>query len=196
MKWNTLRWLPLAAFVLFLVACAGGQPGSSTKPEPVKYTVEMTEFAFQPAELQAKVGQEVTIELANKGALEHEFMVGRDVKITNSRPDGYEHDLFAEAQKHNDMLVKRQDTLAKAWGDFTKANPPADKDAFTKAWMAARKAAVEIETSTPGIVNATLPGTGQTAAPSAVPLTPLGAAARLHRWPRPRSSSSTMTPGS
>ncbi len=46
----------------------------------------------------------------------------------------------AEAQKHNDMLVKRQDTIGKAWTDFTKANPPADKDAFTKAWMVARNA--------------------------------------------------------
>ncbi len=49
----------------------------------------------------------------------------------------------AEAQKHNDMLVKRQDTLGKARTDFTQANPPADKDAFTKAWMAARKSALE-----------------------------------------------------
>jgi len=49
----------------------------------------------------------------------------------------------AEAQKHNDMLVKRQDTLGKAWTDFSKANPPTDKDSFTKAWMAARKSALE-----------------------------------------------------
>lgn len=49
----------------------------------------------------------------------------------------------AEAQKHNDMLVKRQDTIGKAWTDFNKANPPADKEAFTKAWMAARKSALE-----------------------------------------------------
>ena len=49
----------------------------------------------------------------------------------------------AEAQKHNDMLVKRQDTLAQAWASFTKGNPPADKDAFAKAWMAARKTALE-----------------------------------------------------
>jgi TRAP transporter TAXI family solute receptor len=49
----------------------------------------------------------------------------------------------AEAQKHNDMLVKRQDTLGKAWGEFTKANPPADKEAFSKAWMVARKTALE-----------------------------------------------------
>ncbi|MGD9882907.1 MAG: TAXI family TRAP transporter solute-binding subunit [Reyranella sp.] len=49
----------------------------------------------------------------------------------------------AEAQKHNDMLVKRQDTLGKAWAEFNKANPPADKDAYAKAWMAARKTALE-----------------------------------------------------
>jgi TRAP transporter TAXI family solute receptor len=49
----------------------------------------------------------------------------------------------AEAQKHNDMLVKRQDTLGAAWAEFNKANPPGDKEAFAKAWMAARKAALE-----------------------------------------------------
>lgn len=48
-----------------------------------------------------------------------------------------------EAQKHNDMLIKRQDTLGKAWGDFNKSNPPADKEAYAKAWMAARKTALE-----------------------------------------------------
>lgn len=49
----------------------------------------------------------------------------------------------AEAQKHNDMLIKRQDTLGKAWAEFNQASPPADKDAFAKAWMAARKTALE-----------------------------------------------------
>lgn len=49
----------------------------------------------------------------------------------------------AEAQKHNDMLIKRQDSLGKAWGEFNKANPPSDKEAFAKAWMAARKTALE-----------------------------------------------------
>lgn len=49
----------------------------------------------------------------------------------------------AEAQKHNDMLIKRQDTLGAAWAAFTKANPPTEKDAFVKAWMAARKTALE-----------------------------------------------------
>ena len=49
----------------------------------------------------------------------------------------------AEAQKHNDMLVKRQQTLGKAWADFNKSNPPADKEAYATAWLAARKTALE-----------------------------------------------------
>jgi TRAP transporter TAXI family solute receptor len=46
-------------------------------------------------------------------------------------------------EAHNQGLLKRQKVLAEAWDKFTKANPPADKDEFRKAWMAARKAALE-----------------------------------------------------
>jgi TRAP transporter TAXI family solute receptor len=48
----------------------------------------------------------------------------------------------AEHEAHNQKLIKRQDTLAAAWDKFVKSNPPEDKDAFTKGWMAARKAAL------------------------------------------------------
>ena len=111
MKQNKVHWLPLAAFVLLLAACAGGQPQSSAKPEPVTYTVEMTEYAFQPNELQAKVGQEVTIELVNSGVLEHELMVGRDVKMTNNRPDGYQHDMFAETNAEPVVMGGKEDGM-------------------------------------------------------------------------------------
>lgn len=46
------------------------------------------------------------------------------------------------AQKHNDGLLRRQATLAAAWGDFMKTNPPEDKDQFRAAWMKARAAAL------------------------------------------------------
>lgn len=46
------------------------------------------------------------------------------------------------AQKHNDGLLDRQATLAAAWTDFLKTNPPEDKDAFRAAWMRARAAAL------------------------------------------------------
>ena len=48
----------------------------------------------------------------------------------------------AEHEAHNQKLLKRQETLAAAWAAFLKSNPPDDKDAFAKAWMAARKAAL------------------------------------------------------
>lgn len=46
------------------------------------------------------------------------------------------------AQKHNDGLVRRQETLIAAWDAFNKANPPADKDAYLSAWMKARAEAL------------------------------------------------------
>jgi hypothetical protein len=49
----------------------------------------------------------------------------------------------AEHEEHNQKLVKRQETLATAWAGYLKTNPPDDKAAFSKGWMAARKAALE-----------------------------------------------------
>ncbi|MCG8545663.1 MAG: TAXI family TRAP transporter solute-binding subunit [Alphaproteobacteria bacterium] len=48
----------------------------------------------------------------------------------------------ADAQKHQDKLVKRQDVLASAWKKFKASNPPSGDD-FTGAWMKARKAALD-----------------------------------------------------
>ena len=48
----------------------------------------------------------------------------------------------ADHEAHNQKLLKRQATLASAWDAFLKGNPPDDKDAFTKGWMGARKAAL------------------------------------------------------
>ncbi len=45
-------------------------------------------------------------------------------------------------QAHTERLLARQKALATAWEAFLKTNPPADKDAFRTAWMAARKAAL------------------------------------------------------
>jgi len=47
-----------------------------------------------------------------------------------------------EHEAHNQKLLKRQETLAAAWGAFLKTNPPDDKDAFAKGWASARKSAL------------------------------------------------------
>jgi TRAP transporter TAXI family solute receptor len=49
----------------------------------------------------------------------------------------------AEHEAHNQKLLKRQETLAAAWGEFLKSNPPDDKAAFATAWLERRKVAIE-----------------------------------------------------
>lgn len=48
-----------------------------------------------------------------------------------------------EHEAYNQKLVKRQETLASAWNGLVKANPPDDKEAFLKAWMVTRSAALK-----------------------------------------------------
>ncbi len=81
----------LTIIVLDLTAC------SPKPPEPVEVTIEMSEYAFSPSDLNFEVGQEVTINLVNVGSLDHEIMFGRGVAMTDNRPDGYQIDLFEEA---------------------------------------------------------------------------------------------------
>jgi TRAP transporter TAXI family solute receptor len=44
---------------------------------------------------------------------------------------------------HQQGMVKRQATLASAWNAYLKTNPPEDKEAFRKGWMAARADALK-----------------------------------------------------
>jgi TRAP transporter TAXI family solute receptor len=48
----------------------------------------------------------------------------------------------ADAQKHQDKLVKRQDVLVSAWKKYKASKPPSG-DAFTKGWMKARSSALK-----------------------------------------------------
>jgi uncharacterized cupredoxin-like copper-binding protein len=65
--------------------------------EPVSYTIEMSEYAFTPADLEVQVGQQVTLNLVNQAQLEHELMIGRRIDYADNRPNGYQEDLFAVA---------------------------------------------------------------------------------------------------
>ena len=47
-----------------------------------------------------------------------------------------------DQEKHNKALLKRQDVLIAAWGDFNKGNPSSDPAKFTEEWMKVRKAAL------------------------------------------------------
>lgn len=97
-----LGWITvLAAVGLVLAAC-----GSQAPPEPLELTIDMTEYAFEPADLEFQVGQEVTLHLTNSGALEHEIMFGRDVMMTDGRPSGYMVDMFETAGVEPEVTVE------------------------------------------------------------------------------------------
>ena len=88
------RYLFLLAIIplgLVLAACGSSEPAA---PEQVSYTIEMTEYAFTPNEIDVSVGQEITLTLVNKGQLQHEIMFGRDMETADGRPNGYAVDLF------------------------------------------------------------------------------------------------------
>lgn len=92
---NTLmKVLILATIAIGLVACGGG-----AKPEPVTYSIDMTEYKFIPDALELKVGQQVTLNLTNSGQLPHSLMFGRGVKTVNNRPTGYQTDMFAGGEQ-------------------------------------------------------------------------------------------------
>src|SRR3990172_411323 len=94
MKMKRRIFFPLLiAFGLFFVAC------SRKPPEPVSFTIEMSEYAFEPDTIEVKVGQEVTLELVNMGQLPHELMFGRQVMMMENRPNGYQVDMFRSEER-------------------------------------------------------------------------------------------------
>jgi uncharacterized cupredoxin-like copper-binding protein len=58
------------AIALSFAMAACGAGGSSTSLK-----VDMMEFMFNPAELTVPAGQEITLELANTGAVVHDFII-------------------------------------------------------------------------------------------------------------------------
>lgn len=81
----------LFGLTLSLVACGGA---ATPSPQPVTVTVAMSEYAFNPNNLDLKVGQQVTLELVNNGQLQHEIIFGREVMTMDNRPAGYQVDMF------------------------------------------------------------------------------------------------------
>ena len=79
--------------LLLLSACGS----TNATPEPLVINMTMSEFAFSPNVIEAKVGQQVTINMMNTGALQHEIMFGRNMMMNNGQPDGYETDMFSMA---------------------------------------------------------------------------------------------------
>jgi len=95
---------PAASLVMLVLLSGLMAACSSATPEPVSYTIEMSEFKYTPDTIEAKVGQQVTLNLVNKGALAHEVMFGHNVIMTDGHPDGYKEDMFMMAGVEPDVM--------------------------------------------------------------------------------------------
>ncbi len=139
-------------FLPHRATCGAGVPqGGSVELPSYAYPIFMT-YAEQPADLVYGLTKAMIVDYdAYKDGAPG--AAGLDVKRQNLAWVIPYHEGAVKALKeaevwngeheaHNQKLSKRQATLVAAWSTFLKGNPPDDKDAFTKAWMAARKGAL------------------------------------------------------
>jgi uncharacterized cupredoxin-like copper-binding protein len=71
-----------------LAACGAGSGDPVTTLE-----IDMVEFMFEPKNFTIPAGQEITLELVNKGAIEHNFVI---LKKGVSAEGNFEHDANLE----------------------------------------------------------------------------------------------------
>jgi uncharacterized cupredoxin-like copper-binding protein len=117
----------LAAIPLILAACAPQAP-----PEPLEMTIDMAEYSFTPANLEFQVGQEVTLHLTNSGALEHEIMFGRDVMMTDGRPNGYMVEMFETAGVEPEVSVEMSMETESEGEEHTEGDEHTEEDEHTE----------------------------------------------------------------
>ena len=84
----------LSSAGLILAAACGGNTASAVDPAQGRVIeVTMTEFKFSPATITLAPGEKVTFKLKNTGAVEHDFMAGREA----TPGKGYALDWIAKA---------------------------------------------------------------------------------------------------
>jgi len=85
---NKLFFLLILA-TLLLSACSGSAAGQPT----TTLTVDMMEFMFDPKSFTIPAGEEISLELTNSGAVEHNFVI---LKKGVTAEGNFEHDANLE----------------------------------------------------------------------------------------------------
>lgn len=89
-----IKTLFVFALAFVLAACAGG--GGAAQATTLE--VDMVEFMFSPKEYTVPAGQQITLNLTNSGALEHNFIILRKgVAVTSSANPVPAGDILFEA---------------------------------------------------------------------------------------------------
>ncbi len=100
---SLLGLIGIALLTLLAGACGGEAEPPATAPAPEataipegerSFLIVMGEMFFEPNVITVLEGQEVTFELVNEGQVDHEFLVGRGVRLEKGVPEGYEQDFF------------------------------------------------------------------------------------------------------
>lgn len=94
-----------AVLGLLVVACG---EGSSALGDGDELTISMFEYEFEPSEIVLKAGTTVTLVLMNEGGTDHELMAGREVRMEDGVPHGFETDFFDTV---DDLVIDPPDAL-------------------------------------------------------------------------------------
>lgn len=75
-------------------------PTPTQNPDAPEISIILGDYLFTPDRIKLRVGQNVTFQVVNKSASEHELMIGRNPLRDESGllGDGFEHDFFALTQ--------------------------------------------------------------------------------------------------
>ncbi|MBI2774337.1 MAG: hypothetical protein HYX56_07590 [Chloroflexi bacterium] len=103
----------LAAAAVVVGACGGG--GGVAAPSG-SVTITGSEYKFSPDTVRLKVGQEVRMTFRNDGAKDHEMMIGKGVKMTGGKPDGYQTWFMQGMQMRFERDGKAIDAMAAMGG--------------------------------------------------------------------------------
>ena len=92
MKKHLLLTVSTLGLLLALSACGASGPVTNLK-------VDMVEFMFEPSEYAIPAGQEITLELSNNGAIEHEFVIMKfGTNVGDDFGDEDEENIYWEAE--------------------------------------------------------------------------------------------------
>ena len=92
MKKHLLLTVSTLGLLLALSACGASGPATNLK-------VDMVEFMFEPSEYAIPAGQEITLELSNNGAVEHEFVIMKfGTNVGDDFGDEDEENIYWEAE--------------------------------------------------------------------------------------------------